>query len=183
MGAPDGLDHGLAPAVGHVDVDEHDVGDALGDELDGRSHLVGVPHHLDGVAELGSHTREEKVVVVDQEHAHLRPGPRLAGPVPHSRPAPVLGMTSSTSVPWPGALRMTAVPPWRVMRARMDSAMPCRSVADRVGVEARAPVAHEHRHLGRLDLDEERHARCPRPLRGVDRRLAARRQQGPELGR
>ena len=73
MGAADGLDHRLAPAVGHVDVDEHDVGDPLGDELDGGSHLVGVPDHLDGIAELGAHAREEEVVVVDQEHPHLRP--------------------------------------------------------------------------------------------------------------
>ncbi len=75
MGTPDGLDHGLAPTVGHVDVDEHDVGEALGDELDGGSRLIGIPYDLDRVAELGAHPGEEEVVVVDQEDPHLRPRP------------------------------------------------------------------------------------------------------------
>ncbi len=71
MGAPDRLDDRLATAVGHVDVDEHDVGAALADELDGRADLVGVPDHLDGVPELGPHPGQEEMMIVDEEHAHL----------------------------------------------------------------------------------------------------------------
>ena len=71
MGRPDGLDHGLTAAVGHVDVDEHDVGSALGDQLDGGAHLVGLADDLDRVAELGAHAGAEEMVVVDQEDAHL----------------------------------------------------------------------------------------------------------------
>ena len=67
MDAADGLDDGLAAAVGHVHVDEDDVGDPLADELDGRRHLVGLPHHLDLGTELGPHPGPEEPVVVDQE--------------------------------------------------------------------------------------------------------------------
>jgi len=54
-------------------------------------------------------------VVLDQEHTDN---------------AQLLGIRSRTSVPWPGALSMTATPPLRSMRPSIDSAIPCRS-ADR----------------------------------------------------
>jgi hypothetical protein len=57
-----------------MDVDEDDVGDPFADELDGGSHLVGIPDDLDGVAELGAHAGQEEVVVVDEEDAYLAPG-------------------------------------------------------------------------------------------------------------
>src|SRR6516164_7050086 len=42
-------------------------------------------------------------------------------------------MDSDTSVPWSGALRMLAVPPWRAIRARTDSARPLRSAGTAAG--------------------------------------------------
>ena len=74
MAAPDGLDHGLATTVGHVDVDEDDVGKPFPDELDGGPDLVGVSDDLDRVPELGPDPRQEEMVVVDQEHARPCPG-------------------------------------------------------------------------------------------------------------
>ena len=107
--------------AGHVDVEQHDVGQPLGDQLDGGRDLVGLPDDLDGVAELAADPGAEEMVVVDEEDrwlvggAHCRPGLR--------------GTLSSTSVPSPGTERMTAVPPWRCIRPRIDSAMPLRSPA------------------------------------------------------
>ncbi len=129
MGAPDGLDDGLATAVGHVDVDEDDVGEPLADELDGRAHLVGVPDHLDRVPELGPHPGQEEMVVVDQEHAHL-------GPVALASGAGSAMSLTTCSRPGHDQLDLGPLsrraaddrrPPWRVIRARMDSAIPLRS--------------------------------------------------------
>ena len=62
-------DHGLPTAARHVDVDEHDVGLALEDHVDGRVDLGRLADHLRAVAELGPHPTAEQVVVVDQEDA------------------------------------------------------------------------------------------------------------------
>ena len=58
-----------------------------------------------------------------------RRGRPAGAPVPthphrHQASGSWRGMDSSTSAPWPGAERMTAEPPERAMRARMDWAMP-----------------------------------------------------------
>ena len=50
----DGLDHRLSPSARQVDVEQHDVGHSLGDQLDGRSDLVGFPDDLDRVADLAA---------------------------------------------------------------------------------------------------------------------------------
>ena len=90
------------------------------------------------------------------------------------------GGSAPTSVPSPGAVRRSARPPWRRIRAWIDSAIPRRSSATCVGVETPPPVADEDRHLGRLDLGEQRDGRSPRPLGGVHRRLPGGRQQRPQ---
>ena len=113
-------EHRQAPAPGQVDVEEHHVGEALTDELDRRPGLVGLAHDLDGVAQLGPDPGPEHGVVLDQED----PGPPGAHGSPGRR-----GMASCTSVPSPGAERITAVPPKRATRAQMDWAMPWRSGA------------------------------------------------------
>src|SRR5579875_1389505 len=117
------LDHGLPASEREVHVEEDHVGESLEDHLDGGSDLVGLAHHLDGVAELGAHAGAKEVVVVDQEHpgAPSRPG----------RSGAQRGLTratlSSTSVPAPGDVRTTARPPLRCIRATIDWAMPRRS--------------------------------------------------------
>ena len=60
--------------------------------------------------------------------------------------AVLVGSTSSTSVPSPGAERTSAVPPCRVIRPMIESRSPCRSAGTVVGVEAGAAVADEDRH-------------------------------------
>ena len=125
---PHGFDHRLAATVGEVDIQEHHVGLALADQLDGGSHLVGLPDDPHGVTEFGPHPRPEQVVIVDQED----PRPALdAGfdglvRIAHVRS---LGRDTliSTSVPSPGDVRTVARPPWRSTRAQMDSAIPRRS--------------------------------------------------------
>src|SRR5439155_5814631 len=124
MGATDRVDHRPASAVRHVDVDKDDVGLALPDELDRGVHLVGVTDDVDRLTQLGPDTRPEQVMVVDQEHADLA--------LAHVR-ATRRGIVSSTSVPSPGALRMTARPPCRSSRPRIDSVMPLRSAETAVG--------------------------------------------------
>ena len=52
---------GLAAAAGHVDVEEHDVGQALADQLDRGGDLVGFADDLDGVAELAADAGAEQV--------------------------------------------------------------------------------------------------------------------------
>ena len=83
--APDRLDDGPPSPVGHVDVDQDDIGQALADELDGSGHLVGVPHELDGVAQLGPHPGAKEMVVVDQEDPHPSGSGHRGGSLPGSR--------------------------------------------------------------------------------------------------
>src|SRR5439155_4887792 len=104
-----------AAAVGHVDVEQHDVGAQLGD---GRDRVVdggGVAHELDAPLELGPHPGAEQRMVVDDEDARH------------------LGSASSTSVPSPGAERTVARPPWRSMRPTIDSRTPRRSAGTAAG--------------------------------------------------
>ena len=67
----DRLQHGLAPSLGEVHVQQHDIGNTLDDQLDGGVHLVGLADHLHLVAQLGPHAGTEQVVVVDEEHSRL----------------------------------------------------------------------------------------------------------------
>ena len=122
----DAAQHGVAAAAGQVHVEQHDVGEALVDELDGRLGLVRLAHHLDRVAELGLHAGPEHRVVLDEEDAGpagRRRAARRRAHLTRSR----RGMDSWTSAPSPGAERTTAEPPKRAMRARIDWAMPWRS--------------------------------------------------------
>src|SRR5205085_2749742 len=75
----------------------------------------------DGVAQLGPDAGQDKPVVVHEEHA----GP-LGGVGPSARVGH-RGITSSTSVPSSGWLRIAALPPLRSMRPMIESAMPRRS--------------------------------------------------------
>ncbi len=119
--------HGVPATPGQVDIEQHHVGEALADELDGRLGLVRLTHHLDRVAELRLHTGAEHCMVLDQENTG--PPCRLGGSICRRahRTRARRGMDSCTSAPSPGADRTTAEPPKRTMRARMDCAIPCRS--------------------------------------------------------
>ena len=83
-----------------MDVEEHNVGGALEDHLDGRLDLIGLTNDVNGTRDLGPDARADQFVVVDQEDA------RSSG-VGHS----VRGMTSWTSVPAPTSVLMIASPP------------------------------------------------------------------------
>ncbi len=111
MGRADLADHPRASTRGHVHVDQHDVGVAFADHLDRRIDVGGRAHHVDDVAELRAHAREEQLVVVDKEHT----GRVHAGSGPFC-----IGNTSSTSVPVPGSDRTVARPPARAIRPTME---------------------------------------------------------------
>jgi len=106
----------LAPAVGHVHVEEDDVGGTLEDHLDGGRHFIGLAHDVNGVGNLGPDARANEFVVIDQEHA------RSVGLGHRDR-----GMTSWTSEPEPTTVLIDASPPSCPMRSRIDRAMPRRS--------------------------------------------------------
>src|SRR5208283_5326163 len=102
-------------------VEQHDVRAPLGYQLDSGRHLVGFANDPDRVAKLAADAGAEQMMVVDEEYRRYLGGG-------HPRPGR-LGMLSSTSVPSPGTAWMTAVPPWRCIRPRIDSAIPLRSSA------------------------------------------------------
>src|SRR4029453_445888 len=112
------------------------VGVAVPDALDRAVHVAGFAHDLELLAEFRAQAGEEEVVVVDEEHAG--PPGRLAG-VPWwgtgTARAHALsrGIVRVTPVPPPGRLVTTALPPWRRMRPRIDSAMPRRSSGTSAG--------------------------------------------------
>ena len=103
-------DHGVAAAVGQVDVEQDDVGIEIADERDCLRDGAGLADDLDGVAELGPDARAEEMVVVDEDDA----------PAAHDD----LRSRNSTSVP-SGVDASVAVPPTRSIRPRIDSAIPC----------------------------------------------------------
>ena len=102
-----------------------------------------------------------------------RPAARLADRR-HGRSS---GSTSSTSVPSPGAERTVAVPPEPGQPAGHRVAQPPPVVGHRLGVEALAAVADEHRHPLRRHLRVEVGRRGARVLGRVDQGLAGRRAQ------
>ena len=62
-------DDARTATAGHVHIDQHDVGIAFADHLDGRVDVGGGTDHVDVVVQLGAHPREEQLMVVDEEHA------------------------------------------------------------------------------------------------------------------
>src|ERR1019366_3397404 len=121
MDRVDGLDDSPSSTGGHVHVEQNHVRKPFFDEFYGRRHLVRLPDELDCVSERAANTSAKQVMVVDEEY------PRHSGGV-HGRPG-WRGRLSSTSVPSPGTERITAVPPWRCILPRIDSAIPLRSPA------------------------------------------------------
>jgi hypothetical protein len=123
----DRLDHGPAPAAGHVDVEEDDVGLGRADALDGAVDVAGVADDGDVRAELGPHASPEQPVVVDEEDADRvahegTSGVRVTAAGTARRwltsassggrwTTMVGGTHSSTSVPCPGAVAIVARPP------------------------------------------------------------------------
>ena len=144
----DALEDGLAASAGEMDVEEHDVGHPLVDQLDGRLDLVGLADHLDRVAQLGPHPGPEHGVVVDQED----PGRPRARPLIASQ-LRRRGMESSTSAPLPGGRpddRRTAEAGHPGPDGLGDALV---ILGDGVGVEPAAAVADEEHddvalHLG-----------------------------------
>src|SRR6185437_7395258 len=107
-------------AARHVDIEQHDVGLELGD----RAHRVldglGFAEDLDQASELRLDPASEDPVVVDDDDRGCA----------HRRPL----MLSSTSVPSPGSLRTSALPPYLAIRRIIDSRTPRRSS----GIESRS---------------------------------------------
>ncbi len=123
---------GQPAAAGQVHVEEHDVGQALADELDGGGRLVGLAHDVDGVPELGLHAGAEHGMVLDQEDAWAPPDPQRSRRGRSLHPfAP--GHEELDLGPSPGAERMTASPPKRATRDSIDWAMPRRSAGTDAG--------------------------------------------------
>ena len=127
----------MAAAARQVHVEQDDVREAGGDPVNRGLDVLGLPHHLHLVAELGPDPGPEEGVVIDDEHARFaayRPGTAGNG---HARLGWRLtarrGMCRDTSVPSPGALRTVAEPPRRRIRAHTDSASPLRSPGTAAG--------------------------------------------------
>src|SRR5689334_12610549 len=97
-------------------VEEDDVRVELLDQRDCVGHGSGLAHDVDGVTEFGADACEEEAVIVDEYDA-----------------ARHLGSLSSTSVPFPGELVTSALPPARSSRPLIDSRMPRRSSGTAVG--------------------------------------------------
>ncbi len=110
MGLRHRVDDGVAPAPWEVDVEQDHVGRPLTDHLHRGIDLIGLTDHLHGVPQLRPYPGSHQLMVVDQEDrwTALLVGMGASG---FRRAHGWRAMTSSTSVPFPGALRMTAVPP------------------------------------------------------------------------
>src|SRR5262249_52286652 len=106
------VDHLDAAAPGHVDVEEDNLGLELDDRADRVLDRLRLAEHVHQVAQLGLDARPEDAVVVDDHDrgdAHR-----------------FLLTVSSTSVPSPGSLRISARPPNLSMRPIIDSWTPRR---------------------------------------------------------
>src|SRR5205085_5823089 len=102
-------------AVGHVDVEQDDVGRQLADGVDGLGHRRRVADDVDEAVELRAHAGAKQLVVVDEDDADAGSHGALGS------------STSSTSVPPPGEAWIVARPPWRSIRPTIDSRTPRRS--------------------------------------------------------
>ena len=134
-----------------------------------------------GVAELGPHAGAEHPVVVDEHDAH--PGLAARAAVTVALLVARRGISSWTSVPSPGELRTSAVPPLRSIRPTIDCRTPSRSA----GTASRSKPGPRSRtktvDLLGLDLGVDRTGGAARVLRGVDHRLARGLQQRGEPAR
>ena len=142
-----------AAAVGHVDVEQHDVGLLALDQRDGLVDGAGLADDLDAALELAAHARAEQRVVVDQHDA------------PHS--------DSSTSVPAAG-LRADLGAAAVALHPADDRLAHAAAVGRHGGgVEARAAVADEH--LGSARRTPRRRRRSARrPANFAALRIASR---------
>jgi hypothetical protein len=104
-----------------VDVEQDDVGRRRLDRVDGFGDVACLGDDPHPVAELGHDSRAEVRMVVDHHDRHeLRAHPDVP---------PSCGSLSEISVPAPGSLRISALPPTRSIRAITDSVSPRLSVA------------------------------------------------------
>jgi hypothetical protein len=87
--------HRNAAAVGHVHVEQHHVRLRATDRVDRLLDAARLPRDLQVLLELGPDAGPEQLVIVDDEYAR---GGHFS-------------IRSSISVPWPGALRISARPP------------------------------------------------------------------------
>src|SRR5579864_6950444 len=128
--------HRVPASAGKMDVKEHHVGVELCDSRNRGSDVVRLADDLDVGTELGSNSRTEQAVVVHDEHA--RP---LATSRAHARAGWTITagrrIDSATSVPCPGTLTTSTVPPRRSMRPCTDSDSPFRSDGTAVGSKPR----------------------------------------------
>ena len=141
----DRLEHGQPAAVGHVHVEQHDVG-TLSRVMTAiaSADAAGLADHVDPLAELGAHAGAEHRMVVDQHD----PCAVIAG-----------GILISTSVPPPGVLRHLApVPPCRSIRPMIEPRTPCRSSATASRSKPTPRSLTKTLTCVGLDLGVERHA-------------------------
>ena len=103
----DGVDDRVSLTVGEVNVEQHDVGVERLDQRDGVGDVPASPTTSTLVAELGADAGEEERVIVDEYDSPCHRGSR-----------------SSTSVPAPGALVTSALPPARSSRPLIESRIP-----------------------------------------------------------
>ena len=108
----------MAAAVRQVDVQQDDVRVELTDQRHRLGNGAGFADDLDRLAELAANAGAEEIVVVDEHDAAAAHG--------------CLARRSSTSVPSAEDVSV-AVPPARVMRPRIDSAIPCASAGTASG--------------------------------------------------
>ena len=169
-------DHRLAAAVGHVHVDEHDVGERARRSSRSRRRppTPRRPRRRRSPSSARtplrnrwwSSTRNTRTAAACRSRWRIRV------------------IDSSTSVPWPGRERMTAVPPWRCMRPVIDSrdaaAVGRRPIA---GSKPRPRSRTNTVDLVGFDLVVDRDHRRARVPRRVDHRLAGREHERAAAGR
>src|SRR5262249_14500647 len=117
---PDGGDHGLATAARQVHVEQDDIGSHLGDQVNGRGHVIGRADHARRAAKFRRPPGPDQPVIVHEPHARhgLAHGAlRTTG----------RGIFSDTLVPSPTAVCTATVPPCLLIRPWIDSAIPLRS--------------------------------------------------------
>ncbi len=107
------------------------------DHLDRVVDLRCRADHFEFRTELGAHAGEKQLMVVDEEDA------RVTVPLTHVPLTHVVassftrGRVISTSVPSPGVLRISAVPPARASRSTIEPEIPRRSSATAAGSKPR----------------------------------------------
>ena len=160
-----------AAAVGHVDVEQDDVGRALADQRDRLGHGRGVADDVDEPVELGAHAGAKQRVVVDEHDARASAPRRGQSRTAASRRARARARPRSAAA---GRRRGSR-------RARRGAPCARRSTrARRGGRPARRRGRSPGRGRGRRPPGARRRPRRRRPrrrrareLRGVEHRLAA----------